>query len=184
MLPISSYAAHLQWVQPAATRRYFELRLGEQLYGSLEFASSFGSRAVAAAAGARWTFKRTGFFNVRVTVRVEGQPDDLAVYYPRWTGREGHLKTAGGRMYEWRAANFWATRFVFSGERGDEMVIFKQGLEDAGLKGIFKYQARVEIAPAAADLPDLPLLALLGWYLMILSYEDSAATAAAAASSD
>jgi hypothetical protein len=43
---------------------------------------------------------------------------------------------------------------------------------------MFRTQAVVEIAPAASSDPRLPLLITLGWYLILLQHEDSAATAA------
>jgi len=43
---------------------------------------------------------------------------------------------------------------------------------------LFKTQARVEIDLRGRALPELPLLVLLGWYLIVLQQEDAAAAAA------
>jgi len=41
-----------------------------------------------------------------------------------------------------------------------------------------KMKARLIIDPAARRMPELPVLVLLGWYLMVLTFEDSAAAGA------
>jgi len=55
-----------------------------------------------------------------------------------------------------------------------------------GRHGLIKANGAVEITPDAANIPDTALLVLLGWYLILLHAEDSAAAtsvSAAAASS-
>lgn len=170
----------LEWVQLKAMERRFELRAGEETLGSLEFQSAFGSLAVADCGTERWTFKRVGFFRPRVTIRREGEQQDLAVYRPKWSGSEGVLEISSGRTYTWQTANFWATRYVLAGEDGQALVSYQSGLDDNQIKDLFKSQARVEISPAAARLPELPLLVCAGWYLILLYKEDSAAATVAA----
>ncbi len=170
-----------QWVQPRAAQNRFELRAGEELFAVLEFPKPFGSLAVASTEEERWSFKRAGFFSPRVTVRSEGSESDLAVFRPKWTGNEGTLQFPDGAAYIWKTANFWATQYLWQKETGEPLILYKQGIEDAGLGDLFKTQARVEIQPAAQGLKELPLLVLLGWYLMILKQQDDSAVAATAA---
>lgn len=180
-LPLSS-SAPLEWVQPKTFQNRYELRSGEQVVATLEFPKTFGSLAIAAAADGRWTFKRVGFFSTRITVRVEGLEDELAVYHPKWTGTEGKLQLAGGEVYTWKVANFWATQFVWmAGEQ--PLILFRPGVEDSGISDWFKTQARVEIQPQAAGLKHVSLLVLMGWYLMILKQQDDAAATAATTAS-
>jgi hypothetical protein len=173
--------APLYWAQPKAFERRFVLRTGEHELAWLEFRSAFGSLALAEAAQGRWSFKRVGFLNPRVTVRLPDSEDDLAIYTPRWTGGGGGLEFPGGRAYVWQAANFWASQFCWRHMLGDDLVLFSPGSEEHTLSNLVKHQAQVILAAAARSLPDLPLLVLLGWYLMILQHDDAAATAAAAA---
>ena len=58
---------------------------------------------------------------------------------------------------------------------------FKPGAEKAKLSELFKNQAVVEVRLEGQAVRELPLLVLLGWYLIILRQDDSAAAAAAAA---
>ncbi len=41
--------------------------------------------------------------------------------------------------------------------------------------------AQMEIAPEAAELPELPWMTMLGWYLTVMMNDDSASTAASVA---
>lgn len=169
-----------QWVQPRAVQNRFELRADQDLYAELEFPRWYGSLANAAAAEERWTFKRVGFFNPRVTVRSQGSEIDLAVFHPKWTGTEGTVQLSGRAAYTWKTANFWATEYIWLNADGVPLIVYKQGIEASWLADLFKTQARVEIQPSAQDLPDLALLVLLGWYLIVLKQQDDASIAATA----
>ena len=171
----------LSWSQPKALQRAFELREGDRLLGTLSFVKSFGSLAEASMATGDWTFKRVGYFRPRVTVRRRGQETDLAVYQPKGWGSEGELQFAGGRVYAWKPANFWATRFNFVDGAGRALIAFKPGSEESKRSDLFRFQALVEIDPSASRLEELPLLVSLGWYLMILHHQDSASGGAVAA---
>lgn len=181
MEPIASKLdQELEWIQPKALQRYFELRAGEQVLASLEFATSFGSLATASSADGIWTFKRVGFFNPRITIRRAGEDDDLAVYRTGWTGAHGRLELNDGRTFAWHTANFWATQFYFSDSQGDPLVTFLSGIDEKKASDWFKIQARVRIDSGGERLAELPLLVLLGLYLIILHMEDAAAAAAVA----
>lgn len=176
-LPLAS-SVPLEWIQPKTFQNRYELRAGENLAATLEFPKTFGSLAIATAADGRWTFKRVGFFNPRITVRVEGQEAELAVYHPKWTGTEGKLQISSGEVFTWKVANFWATQFVWLA--GDQpLILFRPGVEDTHMSDWFKNQARVEIQPEAGSLKQVSLLVLMGWYLMILKQQDDAAATAA-----
>ena len=77
-----TFATRPSWSESNVMKRAFELREGNRLHGTLQFAKSWGSLATASLAGGEWTFKRTGYFRPRVTVRRQGQEADLAVYQP------------------------------------------------------------------------------------------------------
>ena len=179
MLSLTDHlSSELYWVQPKAMQRAFELRAGEGVVGSLRFETAFGSLATARANGKAWSLKRMGFFRPHVTVRVAGGTDDIAVYRPRWTGTEGELAFAGGSVYHWDVANFWATHYEVKDREGNPLIAYRSGGVNSGMKGLFKRQAIVEVTDRGRSEPDIDLLILIGWYLIILQQEDSAATAA------
>lgn len=166
----------LEWREPKATVQHYELHAGNELCGTLDFRSAWGTLATAQTAGGAWTFKRVGFLNPRVTVRAAGSDQDLAVYQPRFWG-DGELAFADGSAFRWRPVNFWSTQWSFLDGAGRPRVTFRSGVEGQTLKDIFRTQATVEIDPAASAHLRLSLLVSLGWYLILLQHQDSATTA-------
>ncbi|MBA4407191.1 hypothetical protein C0389_07955 [bacterium] len=173
---------HLSWTQPKTTHQMFELKLKDNLYGTLHFPKSVGSLAEAETLDGKWTFKRVGFFTTRITVRKSGDENDLAVFKPNLMASSGVLEFSDGKKFQWSAANFWETKFEFKDADGGEIVTFRSGMEDHKLKDWFKTQARVEIPEHKYNLPELPIMILLGWYLIIVLQLDSAAGAVVALS--
>lgn len=181
MEPLSEHLAHeLYWVQPKALSRKYELRSGGEVVATLDFETPFGSLATASTAENSWTFKRVGFFNPRVTIREAGKEENLGLYRPRWTGTEGELELAGGRVYRWHVANFWATRYEIRDAQGETLIEYRSGSKEHSLADILKSQALVTVSAAGQGRPEAGLLVLLGWYLVLLQQQDSAAVVAAA----
>jgi hypothetical protein len=170
----------LSWHQPKLLQRAYELQDGAQRIGTLTFVKSGGSLAEASVGADHWTFKRVGFFRTRLTVRKRGEDVDLAVYHPGGFGSEGNLEFASGQSYKWVHANFWASTWQFVDRSGDVIIAFKPGSDERNWSSMFKYQAFVEINPAACQLDEMPLLVSLGWYLMILQNDDAAVAVVAA----
>jgi hypothetical protein len=168
----------IHWIQPKALERRFELRAEDDLVATLRFETAFGTRATAQAAGASWTFKRVGFLNPRVTVREAGTELDLAIYQPKFWG-DGWLVFPGGRVFHWKSTNFWGTQWGFADSYEDLLFALKPGVDKPKLSNLFKTQALVEVESQAYALPELSLLVLLGWYLVILHQDDVAAASAA-----
>jgi hypothetical protein len=160
----------LLWVQPLARKRDHELRAGDDVVATVRFQR--GSLADAEADRKHWSFKRQGFWHPRVTVRVPGSDADIAVFRPHWAGG-GTLEFADGRSVRLASANLWQTEWAWQ-DKDQPLIRFK------GRHGIFKATGGVEIQPEARGLPDVPLLVLLGWYLILLHAEDSAAAASGA----
>lgn len=171
---------NLYWVQPRTFERQFELRTEDRLFGNLRFEKALGTLATGSSAAGRWTFKRVGFLNPRVTIREAGANDDLGVYWPKhWSG--GWLEFVKGGKFHWKATNFWGTEWGFCDVQDRLLFVLKPGVEKAKLSDLLKTQAVVEIAPQSHAHAALPLLLLLGWYLMILHQEDTAVTMATTA---
>lgn len=165
-------ATGLQWVQPAVLKPHHELRAGDQTVAVLDFERA--TLATGQTEVGTWTFKREGFWHPHVTVRPQGSEQNVAVFTPAWAGG-GRLETADGHVYELGLTGFWHTEWQWR-QRDEVLVRFRRPA------GLFKSVALVDVAPGAQRLPDLSLLVLLGWYLMVLFAQDMAvATAAVAA---
>jgi len=172
---------HLNWTQPKTTQQFFELKGNDDLFGTLLFPKSVGSLAEAETVEGKWTFKRIGFFTTKISVRKFGEEKDLAIFKPNLTASSGDLDFSGGKKYQWHASNFWGTRFEFKDEKGEVVLTFRSGIEDPKLKDWFKTQARVEIAEDKINVTELPIMVLLGWYLIIVLQMDSSTGAVVAA---
>jgi len=166
--------AELVWMQPRVMERAFELRSGEDVLGTLRWNSISGSLANAAAADGLWTFKRTGFFNPRITVRAQGSDLDFAQFTPNWKS-EGNLQLSTGQNFRWMGIGFWRAQWAFTKPNGEHL------LEIEPHSSWLKKTAVVKPTPEGCRIPELSLLVLLGWYLVILRSDDDSAGAAVAA---
>lgn len=164
----------LEWVQPRALRMEYELRAGEEVVATLRFRSSLGSFATAESADGCWTFKRVGFWQTRATVRSCESEAEIATFRQgTWTSG-GTLELPDGRKYL-ASTNCWQTRYHIQTESGEPLIHFT-------MRGMIRLASHMEIEPVAAELPELPWMAMLGWYLAVMMNNDSAgATAAMAA---
>jgi hypothetical protein len=159
----------LLWVQPKALQRTYELRAGDDVVATLRWEKAWGSLVTAVTAKRQWTFKRVGFLHPRVTIRQAGSESDLALVELRWHGG-GDVQFANGRRFHWRNTSFWRGEWAFITLEGEKLIQFKHRFSLTKMKG------HVEIEAGARALPELSLLAALGWYLMGLMSEDAAAT--------
>lgn len=160
----------LRWQQPSASKMEYELLADETLAGTLRFRSMFGSLATAESADGCWTFKRVGFWQPKVTVRVCDTPSDLATFTNNtWSGG-GTLTLADGRRLL-ASTNMWTTQYELKTETEASLVRYK-------LRGVIHLSSTVEIQPTAVGMPELPWLVPFGWYLAVLMYMDSSGTVA------
>src|SRR4030095_6644750 len=164
----------IEWVQPRALRMQYELRANSELIATLRFRSAFASFATGESADGCWTFKRVGFWQTRVTVRGCGDDSDIASFKNNtWSGG-GTLELSDGRTFR-ATTNLWQTKLEFQNESNDTLIQFKSG-------GVIHQSAKVEIQPSAVGIPELPLIMMLGWYLIVMMNVDSAMVGSIAAS--
>lgn len=167
---------NLKWTQLKPFTRYHELRSDGGLYATLKWKKMFGSLAVGECSEGRFTFKRGGFLRPFVTVRKESSSSDLAVMRFRSGsvilntvfGLSGVLEFEAGRRYAFNRLSFWKSRWAFVDEDGIPLVTF-----DRKMKG--KPTANVAINVDFRQIPYLYILLVLGWYVIILDYEEAEA---------
>lgn len=175
MRKIADYAQQeMKWEQPNAFKEQYELHVGDETIATLRWRSMWGSLATAESADGCWSFKRVGFFKTRITVRQCDSEQDIAAYYPNTWSQGGTIEFPDGRKYK-ASTNFWMTKVEITDETDSVVIRYNIG-------GFFRQSALVEVLPATIRLPELPWMVMLGWYLIILMHQDSAAVAAVAAS--
>ena len=160
----------LEWTQPSAFKMEYELHADGQPIGSLRFRSSFGTHAVAVIGDQRWTFKRVGFWQQRVSVREEGSETDLAEFLNNtWKGG-GELRFRDGRAFR-ATSNFWSTKLAWHDATDAEVALLEHS-------GFLRLRSVVTIPARPLPEPPVDLLVPLGLYLVVMLQRDSAAAAA------
>ena len=157
----------LVWTKPDWRTLRYELHHGGACIATLGFRSAAGSLATGESEDGCWTFKRTGFWQTRATVRQCGSNDDVgAVDLGVWTSG-GVLALPDDRRYA-LAANLWSTRFTISTESGEPVVQYRLEVDTLHLSSV------MEIEPSARDIEEIPWMAMLGWYIASQLHRDSA----------
>src|SRR5262249_16790111 len=156
--PNPAVGTRLEWRQPRVFERYHELTAGSQLAGTLRFEKHFGTLATAEYGDRRWTFKRTGFWSPRVSVREEGSTADIAILTPKWKGG-GELIFQTGRRFTLKSLSFWGGDWAFETDDGAEVISVH------GPHGLIHNKGEASVGLSASRLPETPVLLLLIWYL-------------------
>jgi len=145
---------------------------GSEVVAQLGWEAPAG-QAIGKAAEGVWVFMRGSSIRTRVCVREAGQESDLAtlLYGCR---DEYKLEFCGGRLFWWRRD--WSSRaWAFFSEDGRWL------LRCSLQPGFWAHKGCVEVERHAGALPEISLLALLGWYELVMAHEADAANAAMAA---
>jgi hypothetical protein len=169
--------ASLKWTRPKTLIRYHELRSDGGIYATLKWNKMFGSLAVGECREGRFTFKRAGFLRPFVTVRRENSINNLAtmrfnsgsILMNAAFGLNGVLEFETGHRYAFNRLSFWKSRWAFVDEDGILLVTF-----DRRMKG--KPSANVTINSDLTRIPYIHILLLIGWYVIMLDYEEAEAT--------
>ena len=162
----------LQWDRTSLFKAEYELKSGEALVATLRFRSIWGTFATAQSADGCWTFKRVGFWQTRATIRPCDSEAEIATFKNNTWSEGGTLLFPDGRRYP-ANTNFWQTQYEFQTEAEDSLIHYRN-------RGLFRSSAEVTIFPKAQELPELPWMVMLGWYLIIMIQNDSADAAVVA----
>lgn len=175
----------LKLQQPVALKKEYELCADNELVGTLRWPKALGSLCVAETVDGSWTFKRQGFFNLRVSARVAGSDQDILIYKPNWTGMNGTMEHIDGREYKLQGANWWGDRFNLVQKPAHPPSFSAIGAKIEGTEGeyielltvkinfhILRGSANVTIQPALAQTEDAALFTMFSCYLALMAYED------------
>lgn len=175
---LAAYAGQeVTWTPSPAAKRTYELRAGADVFATLTQPSWWRQDRIGVAADGQWTFARVGVFRSRLVITDTTSGVEAASFTSSgWTGK-GELTLPDGRSYQWSSGSVWGSKRVWLDETGQPVLRFRQ-------YGVLRWQCAVTVEPRAATEPHLTLLAMLGWYLMLLANDDAAAmTATIAATS-
>jgi hypothetical protein len=165
------HGAELRWVAAGGA---YELQAGDRVVARL--GKGFGIVEAEAAEG-RWELKHSGLIFQKVTIlplyepRPMGAARDTRIRVPTtWVsaswrvvltgGGRWVLRTPHGRVLEWRRAGLTTPDWVCDDEAGDPLIACRLTPEPQ--------LAEVQLAPAARRVPELALVLLVGWFLVVV----------------
>lgn len=157
----------MRWVRTSDPTQTFELRAGDVLLARLAWAKGTGSLARATLADTTWSLKRGGFLQPHVTVRDPEGKDlaRLAMHLSR-----GDLAIVGDGNYGFRRAGLLVPAWQFTDAAGRALAHLEPVAERSRLQG-----GLLQAGPSLVADPALPLLAVVGWYFVVLAwFEDEA----------
>lgn len=166
----------LEWRESSAAEPRYELWAGEDLLAALSFGSPCRTIATVETREGRWTFQQAGFLRPTVLLREEDSDLDLAVFHPGLLGH-GRLRFTNGVTFHWRHEGLGSVAWSFRGDGGEVLIALKLEPDAETGPGPHRVQAEVEVTPAGHFSPRVPLLAALGWYLILLHRKDLATAA-------
>src|SRR5574340_1544347 len=140
----------LRWVHPDKFKGEYELRGGDKVFIHLHPNGAWGSQIVAETANGSLIIKRKGLGQT-VTILEQESQSDLATIKRGMSG-QSTLFTLDGREYRWRCTSFWRDIWTWFNNEDTPLLHLVRG-------------SRIQLEPVAHDLPDLALLATVGWYL-------------------
>lgn len=116
--------------------------------------------------GNRFLLDRKGFLPQRIEVQSIGTGESPATFI--YELLKGRLDFDDGRTYIWRSSNWWGTKWAWTTEEGVPLIGFE-------VQGMFKQKGLIHVDNRTFSLDKPPLLLFLGWYLIMLYYQDAAA---------
>jgi hypothetical protein len=155
MKPISeAYDQDLQWKRANWWKRAFDLHSDDEVlakfYPQKETRSMIGE-----AADGRWSFKRRSFWNGDIVVTDLASQAEIAVVK---RGRNKSLAFSDGHLFTFQKPSFCRNEWVWLNNEGTPLIYFQRG-------------KHVVVEPFALSLPELSLLIIAGWYLLMLQQE-------------
>lgn len=150
----------LVWSRPGLFQRELRLEAGSELLASLRWEKLFSFEAQAESADGHWTIgrHRKGSQRGQVAVRQADGGAEIAVFHRNWRGK-GEVRFAPAVTYGWNYEGFWRPTYFWSQSDERRLISYSStfGLRD---------RVEMSVEPAARQVAELPVLVLLGAYVM------------------
>ncbi|MBW2066306.1 MAG: hypothetical protein JRJ03_15460 [Deltaproteobacteria bacterium] len=148
----------------------YVLRAGEDVIGTLYLKERQVTQAMAESAHGTWRFRKKWFPREKVILYQGNSDIQLAVFKAGWGREKGALEFTDGHVYQWLSKNVWRNNCVFTDLFGEHLLYFRRKSNPISVLAVPKgYCAgTVEITRFGLHMSELPVLMLLGCYLMII----------------
>jgi hypothetical protein len=150
----------LKWLQSGPTA--FDLVEGRETLAALEWTRAVGHHARGWTADQNWEFERLSLFGPYVRIRVADEGSEIAHFGRSAVEEPCVARFHGGAQYVWGPLGM-IDGMTFGTQVGQPVVDFRPYMrgEDRG--------ANITVHRA---VPELPLLLLLGWYVLEMEYRE------------
>jgi hypothetical protein len=147
----------------------YELRTEKEIVGLLHMDKQPGMRAQVECADGSWVFKKKWFPFEKVSVYPGNQDTEIATFRNKRIENRALLDFPYDQRFYWMPQNFWLNEYTFTNLFGDPILHFKRNSNPLTVMVLPKGTStgKLTIENEALSLPELPLLTLLGCYLMI-----------------
>jgi hypothetical protein len=158
--PLREAYGELVWRRSSIFGRGLKLESGSDTLAVLNRWGPWSRNATAESADGRWTFAYSfvGFTRRRIEVREASTGAVVATYLRDWP-RKGGVRFTTGAEFVWDHEGFWRPEYFWSSPGHARLVSYRVSLG-------FRTRFEMEIDPGARSVAELPVLALLGGYLM------------------
>lgn len=147
----------LQIIKPDLIKKYYELKSGDELYGSVEVMDNSGTLARIETMQGVFTVKRAGFFRPYIIFRKEKHATDEIIAY---LNIEGITKIIfDNNTYYFRLVNLWKNQWGWTNEKNQVILRYKPTI--AGL-----IKGDVEVSKDFTYLSFLETVTVLGIYFL------------------
>jgi hypothetical protein len=153
----------LQWRRVKWWKREFELRSGDGVLAKL-YRQKGMPGVIGEAMDGQWNFKRRSFWNGDIVITDLATQAEIGIAK---RGRKKSLAFADGRTLTLKKTSRWKHEWVWLNDEGTPLIHFQSN-------------KHLTLEYAAFSFPELSLLVILGWHLIVLQQEEEAATAASA----
>jgi len=161
--PLRETYGDFAWRRPTLLSREMILEAGSETLASLRWDKWYSFDAVAESADGRWRLHRRRLISVLsscvVTEAATGA--EVATFQRNWRST-GEVRFASGSQFHWGFEGFWRRTYFWADGSGTQLMTMRSVL---GF-GLHRYEMSVD--PAARSLAELPVLVMLGGYVMAM----------------
>jgi hypothetical protein len=162
--------AGLVWTRPKESKRQFELQVADNTILATRTWGR-GAHAQAQWGEIHYQFSRQGWFRPRIMVHAADSAE-AGTPIATFAQHGGVLRFPGDRAFFWKKPQWLTSERLWVDSAATELVRFHPARHTT---------AAVTTPPGATHRPELPLLILLGQYLILLAAKDAEAAGTAAA---
>ena len=163
----------LTWVPTALFKSRYDLTAPDGRILATVDMSNWNSKAHATVSEENFFIRKENWLGLKIGIYAAEQGPLIAIYQRKWTGTSGQLIFLNGRSFQWSRINFWGTQKAWTDLTSNTSYV------QLSMKG-FSRKSNVLIHPPATNMPELPLLVVLGLYNIIVERRVAAAARSSA----